>query len=164
MWGRGRVAAGGERRTVDMTPSGLSRSRARQAAALSAADQQATANDRTTRTKLAAALDMSYATYMRYVTAETPLRFDQVALFAQAYGIPEDVLGHAILTGDVRQLEAEPYDMAADLRSHIPEDDIPDFVAKYAGLDAQSQRSAADGAKRMANRVRDATKRSNHGA
>lgn len=149
---------------TNRTPNGIAaRSRERQAVALGAAERLATEDDRTTRTKLAGALNLSYDQYARYVNGDTPLRVEQIPLFASAYGINERILGHAILTGDLTGLD-EPYDMAADLRGHIPEDDIPDFVAKYAGLDPYSQRSAADGAKRMVNKARDATRRSNHGA
>lgn len=147
----------------DMAASEVSRSRGRQAAALSAAEQRCVADTRTTRTKIAGSLDMSVAQYTRYLTGETPLRVEQIELFAAAYGLSETVLAHAIVTGDLAGV-GDPYDMAADLKGHILDRDIPEFVAHYAALDPADQRSAADGAKRMANRARNATQRDNHGA
>lgn len=103
--------------------------------------------------------------YDLYEDGTSVIRLDRTAAWASAFGLSEEafvayLLGHRSL----RTLTDEPYDMASDLRGHIPEDDIPDFVAKYAAMDPADQRSAADGAKRMANRARDATKRSNQGA
>lgn len=138
--------------------------RQRQAAVLFAADQlaqrkQKARGEKPSRTRLAADVGMGYDQYARYVNGETPLRFDQVGLFATVYGIDPDVLGRAILAGDAQAIEqlaqpAEPYDMAADLRGHIPEADIPGFVAEHAAEPVVEQQAAARGIKRLADEAR----------
>lgn len=141
----------------------VARSRARQAAALQAAEQRAQDAGKS-RTKLAAELDFSYDQYARYVNGDTPMRFEQVEQFAGAYDIDELVLGHAILTGDTSAI-VSTWDMAAYLRGHVLESDIPGKVAKHKHEPPDVQKAAADSYIRMTRRAqRKATSRRNQSA
>lgn len=109
-------------------------------------------------TAAAQAVNLSYPQYNRYLWGRVPLRTDQIRTFAAAYGVSKADLTRALGLLDDEVTES-PYDMAADLRGHIPEDDIPGFVAEYAARPVADQRAAADGIKRMANQARDASRR-----
>lgn len=119
-------------------------SRQYQERALQAAERQVNKS----RTKLAADLGIGYDQYARYVNGDTPLKFEQVALFADAYGLDPQILGQAILTGDVGPIEDTApagWDMATALRPHVPQDDIPGFVARHAHKTLAQQQAAVRG-------------------
>lgn len=146
------VAERADREFTVMTPSSIAaRARSRQAAALQAADEYAQRRqERRSRTRLAADLGLGYDQYARYVNGETPLRIEQIELFAQVYGLDAAVLGRAILTGDTTEIEAllqQPaFDMADYLqRGGVLAADIPGFVEKHCGESPESQKFAADG-------------------
>lgn len=137
---------------MSIPPSIAARARERQVAALQAADKRARSAPgpaRRSRTQIAAALSLGYDQYARYVNGDTPLRVEQIEQFAQVYGLEPDVLGRAILTGDVREVEGVPYSMAEDLRGYVPEAEIPSYVAEWAGYPEADQRAAVDVIKRQ---------------
>lgn len=119
-------------------------------AALQAMDKRVRDKGRS-RTQIAAELGLGYDQYARYVNGDTPIRFEQIDLFAGVYGVHPHDLGRAILSGDLTDLE---WTMAGALRSHIPEADIPAFEAEWAGKTVLEQRAAAEGIIANANRAR----------
>lgn len=136
---------------MTVPPSISARARERQVAALQAADKrirEAPAPVKRSRTQIAAALDLGYDQYARYLAGTTPIRVEQIEQFAQVYGLTHDVLARAILTGDVTEIEAAPatlpYDMAAALRGYVPEALIPGYVEEWAGSPEADQRVVVD--------------------
>lgn len=110
-------------------------------------------------TAIAKDVGLSYPQYNRYLWGHLPLRLDQVEPFAFAYGTSPRRLVDLILRDDI----SEPaFDMAAYLKPHIPQDDIPAMVERHAGEPAESQKLAADGYIRMAHRAQN--KRRGRGA
>ena len=133
---------------ADMTPESITaRSRARQAVALQSIDKRVRDGGKS-RTQIAAALGLGYDQYARYVNGDTPLRFEQIELFASVYGVDPHTLGQAILTGDASLFDApaSPFDFEAALQRLEPI--IPEHVAQareqFAGAPELGQRAAID--------------------
>lgn len=149
------------------------RARARQAAALQAAESLVVEirgkREGKSRTALAAEVGLSYDQYQRYVAGKAPLQYDQTEAFARLYGVDPDVLGQAILTGDTSAItamaETPGWDMAAYLAPHIPADQIPEMVKRHRDETPEQQRFAADGYIRTTHRAQNrATRSRNHTA
>lgn len=85
--------------------------------------------------------------YDLYERGVSVIRFDRVDDWAAAFGIaPLDfagiILGERTLD-EVLPLEPEDWDMTEALRGHVPERDIPGFVAEHAGKDITDQKAIA---------------------
>lgn len=108
----------------------VARARERQARALQTAEELVVAvrgrKRGKSRTQLAVETGLGYDQYLRYVNGETPIRVEQIGLFARAYDLDPDVLGQAIVTGDTSELVAESWDFRAELAAAAP--DRPDMA------------------------------------
>lgn len=102
-------------------------------------------------TSAAQAVHLSYPQYNRYLWGHVPLRTDQIRLFAMAYGVSPAELTRAL--GLLDEETPASWDMAAALRGHVLERDIPGLVAKHAGEPAESQQAAVRGYIRAARRA-----------
>lgn len=101
------------------------------------------------RTQLAADVYLGYDQYCRYVNGKAAIDVEQIVCFAHAYGVDPDVLGRAIMTGDVEELTRR-WDFRAALERACP--DSPDAVdAAYVlgqDQDEAHQRTIADQVRR----------------
>lgn len=107
---------------------------------------------------------MSDPNYRRYVAGRVPLRYDQFAAFAGAYGVTV-----AELTRSIGLLDDEAagagWDMATALRSHVPDADIPGLVAEHGHKPVADQQAAARGIIRNVHEAqRKATQNANQSA
>lgn len=98
-------------------------------------------------TEIAADLGLSDPQYRRYVWGKLPLRTDQFAPFARAYGIPVRRLIEAVFRAE---LAAESFDFRAYLRAAgIPEEAIEEQAETWEGKGPKDQKAGADGIIRM---------------
>lgn len=92
-------------------------------------------------TDIASDLGMSDPNYRRYVAGRVPLRYDQFARFAGAYGVTVAELVRSI--GLLDDEATAGWDMATALRSHVPQADIPGLVAEHGHKPLADQQAAA---------------------
>lgn len=110
----------------------------------------------------------STQTYDLYERGISIIRVDRIDDWAEAFGITP--LEFATVVLGIRSLDEvfpedlPAYDMADDLRGHIPQDDIASLVAEQSGQPDENRQAAARGHKRNTARAQNRTKARNRPA
>lgn len=114
-------------------------------------------------TEAARRIGFSYPQAMRYAHGQTPIRPDQYATFAAAYGISEVDLA-AELAGvdvfeDLRNVapvsQSDRWSFRAALRGHIPESLIDQMAPRWESRPIIDQQAAVEAILEMAQELRD---------
>jgi transcriptional regulator with XRE-family HTH domain len=100
----------------------------------------------------------STQTYDLYERATSVIRLDRVPDWADAFGIKPDQFASVIL--GTRELDdvfpapvADDWTMAKALHGHVPDGDIPGFVAEHAGKSLQDQKQITESIIRSTHRA-----------
>lgn len=93
--------------------------------------------------------------YDLYEDGKTVIRLDRVEEWAQAFGLPVvEFTGYLLGQRALEETIPDTWAMADALRGHIPQTDIPGFVAEHEGKTLLEQKAAAEGIVDSANRAR----------
>lgn len=93
--------------------------------------------------------------YDMYERGQSVIRLDRAEDWAKAFDMPPtDFAGYILGHREIEDVLPDPWSMAEALRGHIPEADIPELVAEWAGRSVLEQKAAVEGIKDNANRAR----------
>jgi hypothetical protein len=107
-------------------------------------------------TAVARDVGLSYPQYNRYLWGRVPLRTDQIATFAAAYGATSAELSRALGLLDDEGIDTRT--LREILHGEIPEGDIERFAVEHEGKPLADQQAAAFGILRLAALQRERTR------